>query len=67
MPFLKQYSTPSHKKITPLKLPSGTKWEHITIQFLDYERVKIQAPDKFSKIVNFQKMGFENLCKNQSI
>jgi len=61
IPFLKQYPTPSHKKIITLKLPSGTKWEHITIQFLDYERVKIQAPDKFSKIVNFQKMGFENL------
>jgi len=61
MPFLKQYPTPSHKKFTPLKLPSGTKWEHVTIQFLDYDKVKIQAPNKFSKIVNFQKMGFENL------
>jgi len=30
MPFLKQYPTPSHKKFTPLKLPSGTKWEHVT-------------------------------------
>ena len=61
MPFLKQYPTPSHKKFTPLKLPSDTKWEHVTIQFLDYDKVKIQAPNKFSKIVNFQKMGFENL------
>jgi len=61
MPFLKQYPTPSHKKFTPLKLPSGTKWEHVTIQFLDYDKVKIQAPNKFSKIVNFRKMGFENL------
>ena len=61
MPFLKQLSAPSHKKIIPLKLPSGTKWEYITIQFLDYDKVKIQAPDKFSKIVNFRKMGFENL------
>jgi len=49
------------KGITPLELPSDTKWEYISIQFLDYERVKIQAPDKFSKIVNFRKMGFENL------
>jgi len=61
MPFLNQFPAPSHKKITPLKLPSDTKWEYITIQFLDYERVKIQASDKFSKIVNFRKMGFENL------
>jgi len=61
IPFLKQYPAPSHKKITPLKLPSGTKWEHVTIQFLDYDKVKIQAPDKFTKVVNFRKMGFENL------
>jgi len=61
MPFLKQYPAPSYKKFTPLKLPSGTRWEHVTIQFLDYDKVKIQAPNKFSKIVNFQKMGFENL------
>ena len=61
MPFLNQLSAPSQKRITPLKLPSDTKWEHITIQFLDYDKVRIQAPNKFSKIVNFQKMGFENL------
>jgi len=60
IPFLNQFPALSPKKITPLKLPSGTKWEHITIQFLDYDKVKIQAPDKFSKIVNFRKMGFEN-------
>jgi len=61
MPFLKQYPTPSHKKIIPLKLPSGTKWEHITIQFLDYDKVKIQAPGHFTKVVDYRKMGFENL------
>jgi len=61
IPFLNRLPAPSRKRITPLKLPSDTKWEHITIQFLDYERVKIQASDKFSKIVNFQKMGFKNL------
>jgi len=61
MPFLKQYPIPSYKKFTPLKLPSGTRWDHVTIQFLDYDKVKIQAPNKFSKIVNYQKMGFENL------
>jgi len=61
IPFLKQYPTPSHKKIIPLKLPSGTKWEHITIQFLDYDKVKIQAPGHFTKVVDYRKMGFENL------
>jgi len=61
MPFLKQYPVPSPKKITPLKLPSGTKWEHIAIQFLDYDKVKIQAPGHFTKVVDYRKMGFENL------
>jgi len=61
IPFLKQYPAPSHKKFTPLKLPSGTKWEHVTIQFLDYDKVKIQAPNHFKRIVDFRKMGFENL------
>jgi len=57
---LNQQPAPSPKRITPLRLPSDTKWEHITIQFLDYDKVKIQAPNKFSKVVNFRKMGFEN-------
>jgi hypothetical protein len=61
IPFLKRYPTPSHKKIIPLKLPSDTKWEHITIQFLDYDKVKIQAPGHFTKVVDYRKMGFENL------
>ena len=60
IPFLNRLPTPSHKGITPLKLPSDTKWEHITIQFLDYDKIKIQAPNKFNKVVNFRKMGFEN-------
>jgi len=60
MPFLKQYLLHQPKRVTSLKLPVGTKWEYVTIQFLDYDKVKIQAPNKFSKIVNFQKMGFEN-------
>jgi len=61
IPFLKQYPAPSHKKFTPLKLPSGTRWEHVTIQFLDYDKVKIQAPNHFKRIADFRKMGFENL------
>ena len=60
IPFLNRLPTLSQKRITPLKLPSDTKWEHITIQFLDYDKVKIQAPNKFNKVVNFRKMGFEN-------
>jgi len=59
--FLKQYPLLSNKKIIPLELPSGTRWEHITIQFLDYDKVKILAPYQFKKITNFRKMGFENL------
>ena len=31
-----------------------------TIQFLNYDKVRIQAPNKFNKVVNFRKMGFEN-------
>ena len=60
IPFLNRLPTLSQKRITPLKLPSDTKWEHITIQFLDYDKIKIQAPNKFNKVVNFRKMGFEN-------
>ncbi|MCG2821206.1 MAG: hypothetical protein L6371_04905, partial [Candidatus Atribacteria bacterium] len=60
IPFLNQLPTSPQKRITPLKLPSDTKWEHITIQFLDYDKVRIQAPNKFNKVVNFRKMGFEN-------
>lgn len=60
IPFLNQLPASSQKRITPLKLPPDTKWEHITIQFLDYDKVKIQAPNKFNKVVNFRKMGFEN-------
>jgi len=61
LPFLKQYPVSFHKNFTPLKLPSGTRWEHITIQFLDYDKVKILAPSHFKKITDFRKMGFENL------
>jgi len=61
MPFLKKFPAPTHKNITPLKLPSSTKWEHVTIQFLDYDKVRIQAPGHFTKVVDYRKMGFENL------
>jgi len=61
IPFLNKLPTPSQKRITPLKLPTNIKWEHITIQFLDYDKVKIQAPGHFTKVVNYRKMGFENL------
>jgi len=61
IPFINQLPAPSQKRITPLKLPTNTKWEHITIQFLDYDKVRIQAPDHFTKVVDYRKMGFENL------
>jgi hypothetical protein len=52
--------TPLLKKISRLELPPGTKWEYIHIQFLDYDKVRIQAPNDFNKVVNFREMGFEN-------
>ena len=60
IPFLNRLPALSQRRITPLKLPSDTMWEHITIEFLDYDKIKIQAPNKFNKVVNFRKMGFEN-------
>ncbi|MCJ7790389.1 MAG: hypothetical protein MUP69_09495 [Candidatus Atribacteria bacterium] len=56
----KELDTPLLKKVSILKLPPDTKWEHIIIQFLNYDKVRIQAPNKFNKVVNFRKMGFEN-------
>lgn len=53
------------KRITPLELPPGTKWEHIVIQFLDYDKVRIKAPKDFKKVVNFREMGFENQKNNR--
>jgi hypothetical protein len=51
--------------IIPIKLPPNTKWEHITIQFLDYDKVRILAPNNFKKNVNFREMGFENQKNNR--
>jgi len=47
------------KSIIPLSLPPNTKWEDITIQFLDYDKVIITAPN-FKERVNYQRMGFED-------
>lgn len=46
--------------IIPIKLPPNTKWKDITIQFLDYDKVKITAPNNIKKRVNYQRMGFED-------
>lgn len=48
------------KNIIPLSLPPNTKWGQITIQFLDYDKVIITAPNYFKKRVNYREMGFED-------
>lgn len=41
----------------PHKLPAGTRWENITIKFLDNENVYIQVK-QFNHNTNFKEMGF---------
>ncbi len=50
----------SAKAKTSLNLPSGTKWEDITIQFIDGENVRILAPRDFFIEVSYKEMGFQN-------
>lgn len=49
----------SREGMTPIELPPGTKWEDITIRFMDGETVKIKAKDLAWKR-NFKDMGFAN-------
>lgn len=62
--IISELATSSQKRITPLELPPGTKWDRILIEFLDDDldnyKVRISAPNNFKKIVNFREMGFEN-------
>lgn len=46
--------------IIPIKLPPNTKWEHIVIQFIDNEKIKITAPKNFKHIADYREMGFED-------
>lgn len=53
--------------IIPIKLPPNTKWEQITIQFIDNENIKITAPYYFKYISDYTQMGFKDkkkLCPN---
>jgi len=47
------------KKITPLELPSGAKWEDITIEFIDGHNVKIKCKGKTFRS-DYKDMGFED-------
>lgn len=63
LPFLRNISTLPLKRITPLELPSGTKWGQIVIQFIDNESVEISGPKNFREVRSFREMGFENRKK----
>lgn len=47
-------------------LPNDTRWEHMTIKFLNEDKVEITLADKpdFKHIETFDKMGFENSKKH---
>lgn len=53
----------SQKRITPLELPSGTKWEQIVLKFIDNESIEITGPKDYREIASFREMGFENRKK----
>lgn len=62
-----QASEPSNEKGSspkfPHKLPAGTRWEDITIKFLDEESILILV-NKFKIKTNYQEMGFTGKGKN---
>lgn len=49
-------------KVIPVELPEGTKWEHITIKFLNGNDVKITLANdsRFQHIATYNEMGFRN-------
>jgi len=51
---------PPQKRITQLGLPPGTKWEHIVMQFIDNEKIRITAPNNFKYVTDYREMGFED-------
>ncbi len=55
---------PQGKEIHPIKLPPNTRWEDITIQFIDGYVVKITAPNFHTIRVDYKDMGFENERKH---
>jgi len=67
LPFLRNISTLPLKRITPLELPHGTKWEHIVMQFIDNENITIKISDNSKYKANYTEMGFKDekkLCPN---
>ena len=53
---------PQNKEIYPIKLPPNTKWEDITIEFLDGHNANIKAKD-LNANVYYKEMGFEDKKK----
>ncbi len=53
-------------KVIPLQLPDGTKWEHITIKFLNGNDVKITLANdsSFQHVATYNEMGFRDDRKN---
>lgn len=49
----------------PIKLPEGTRWEHIIIKFKNGHDVQITLKNKddFEYIANYKEMGFQNSKK----
>lgn len=52
------------RNITPLSLPSNTKWIQIVLKFIDNESIEIKGPGNFNKVVTFREMGFANQRKH---
>lgn len=49
----------NNKKITPIELPSGTKWEDITIKFMGDQKVQIKFKGRTISS-DYIKIGFED-------
>ena len=55
------------KRITPLDLPEGIKWQQITMQFIDNEIIKIKVPNQPEYKIHYSEMGLKDnrkLCPN---
>lgn len=57
-------SSGNNKKITPIFLPPGAKWEEIVIKFFGEEKIKIKYKDKTINS-DYKKMGFEDTRKGK--
>ncbi len=50
----------SNKKIIPITLPQGTKWENITLKFIDGHDVQISCHGMKPYKANYTEMGFQD-------